>query len=124
MQGTQHPLGRLRFGVFELDLRAGELRKYGLRVRLQEQPFQVLAMLLEHPGGGTKEQGALQIGEKEKEYPEPTMFGTTPAHGLMIRHAEGVEASDFKVVARAREARPCVIVDDAAHDAGRAPLCP
>jgi TolB-like protein/DNA-binding winged helix-turn-helix (wHTH) protein/Flp pilus assembly protein TadD len=40
---------RLRFGVFELDLRAGELRKHGLRVRLQEQPFQVLAMLLEHP---------------------------------------------------------------------------
>jgi TolB-like protein/DNA-binding winged helix-turn-helix (wHTH) protein/Tfp pilus assembly protein PilF len=42
--------GRLRFGVFEMDLRAGELWKRGLRVRLQEQPFQVLAMLLEHPG--------------------------------------------------------------------------
>ena len=41
---------RLRFGVFELDLRAGELRKHGIRIRLQEQPFQVLAMLLEHPG--------------------------------------------------------------------------
>jgi TolB-like protein/DNA-binding winged helix-turn-helix (wHTH) protein/Flp pilus assembly protein TadD len=41
---------RLRFGVFELDLRAGELRKHGLRVRLQEQPFQVLAMLVRHPG--------------------------------------------------------------------------
>ena len=42
--------GRLCFGVFEVDLRAGELRKRGLRVRLQEQPFQVLAMLLEHAG--------------------------------------------------------------------------
>jgi TolB-like protein/DNA-binding winged helix-turn-helix (wHTH) protein/Flp pilus assembly protein TadD len=42
--------GRLRFGVFELDLRAGELRKHGLRVRLQEQPFQILAMLLENHG--------------------------------------------------------------------------
>src|SRR6266481_2149510 len=42
--------GRLSFGVFELDLRAGELRKHGLRVRLQEQPFQVLATLTEHPG--------------------------------------------------------------------------
>jgi len=41
---------RLRFGVFELDLRAGELRKHGLRIRIQEQPFQVLALLLEHPG--------------------------------------------------------------------------
>jgi TolB-like protein/DNA-binding winged helix-turn-helix (wHTH) protein/Flp pilus assembly protein TadD len=42
--------GRLCFGVFELDLRAGELRKHGLRIRLQEQPFQVLVMLLEHQG--------------------------------------------------------------------------
>src|SRR5437870_1828183 len=50
MPENPQPRGRLRFGVFELDLRAGELRKHGLRVRLQEQPFQVLAMLLEHPG--------------------------------------------------------------------------
>src|SRR5204863_2331535 len=41
---------RLRFGVFEVDLRAGELRKHGVRLRLQEQPFQLLAMLLERPG--------------------------------------------------------------------------
>jgi TolB-like protein/DNA-binding winged helix-turn-helix (wHTH) protein/Flp pilus assembly protein TadD len=41
---------RLCFGVFELDLRTAELRKRGLRVRLQEQPFQVLAMLLERAG--------------------------------------------------------------------------
>jgi TolB-like protein/DNA-binding winged helix-turn-helix (wHTH) protein/Flp pilus assembly protein TadD len=46
----QLPRGRLRFGVFELDLRSGELRKHGLRIRLQEQPVQVLAMLLEHAG--------------------------------------------------------------------------
>jgi DNA-binding winged helix-turn-helix (wHTH) protein len=40
----------LRFGVFEVDLAAGELRKNGARLRLQEQPFQVLAALLEHAG--------------------------------------------------------------------------
>ena len=50
MQQDHQLRGRLLFGVFELDLRAGELRKHGLRVRLQEQPFQVLAMLLEHHG--------------------------------------------------------------------------
>jgi len=44
------PPGRLRFGVFEVDLRSGELFKRGIKVRLQEQPFQVLAMLLERPG--------------------------------------------------------------------------
>src|SRR5215467_8426113 len=40
----------LRFGVFEADLRAGELRKQGKRVKLQEQPFQVLTVLLQRPG--------------------------------------------------------------------------
>src|SRR6266487_4675023 len=50
MQEDHQIRGRLSFGVFELDLRAGELRKHGLRVRLQEQPFQVLAILLEHRG--------------------------------------------------------------------------
>src|SRR5579864_5739915 len=39
----------VRFGLFELDLRTGELRKSGIRIKLQEQPFQILAMLLEHP---------------------------------------------------------------------------
>jgi cholera toxin transcriptional activator len=49
------PLGHsarkvVRFGVFEADLLAGELRKNGGRIRLQEQPFQLLAFLLEQPG--------------------------------------------------------------------------
>src|SRR3982750_971820 len=48
------PTGQLpriiRFGAFEVDLDAAELRKQGLRLRLQEQPFQILAALLENPG--------------------------------------------------------------------------
>src|SRR6202163_241391 len=40
----------IRFGVFEVDQRAGELRRNGARVKLQEQPFQILALLLERPG--------------------------------------------------------------------------
>jgi DNA-binding winged helix-turn-helix (wHTH) protein len=39
-----------RFGAFELDARAGELRKHDIRIRLQEQPFRILLMLLENPG--------------------------------------------------------------------------
>jgi len=50
VQQGNDPSERLRFAVFEVDLRAGELKKRGLRIRLQEQPFQVLAMLLEKPG--------------------------------------------------------------------------
>src|SRR5260221_9442525 len=50
MRQANDPVGRLRFGVCEVDRRAGELTKRGLRIRLQEQPFQVLALLLEKPG--------------------------------------------------------------------------
>src|SRR5437660_2192009 len=40
----------VRFGLFELDLRIGELRKSGLKIKLQEQPLQILTVLLERPG--------------------------------------------------------------------------
>ena len=40
----------LRFGVFELNPRSGELRKQGIKIRLQGQPVEILAMLLERPG--------------------------------------------------------------------------
>src|SRR6266436_8493714 len=41
---------RVRFGQFEMDEHAGELRQEGIKVRLQEQPLQILQILLEHPG--------------------------------------------------------------------------
>jgi len=44
------PASVLRFGVFEVDLRAGELRKQGVRIKLQEQPLSVLKILLERSG--------------------------------------------------------------------------
>src|SRR5437762_350004 len=40
----------LRFGTFEVDLRAGELRRQGVRIKVQEQPFHVLTLLLQRPG--------------------------------------------------------------------------
>ena len=40
----------VRFGAFEVDLRAGELRKDGAKLKLTGQPFQVLTILLEQPG--------------------------------------------------------------------------
>ena len=40
----------LRFGLFEVDLRSGELRKAGVRVKLHDQPFQVLTILIDRAG--------------------------------------------------------------------------
>ncbi|HEX3397742.1 MAG TPA: tetratricopeptide repeat protein [Steroidobacteraceae bacterium] len=50
MQTTSSNNAILQFGVFQLDLKAGELHKAGVKVKLQDQPFRVLAVLVEHPG--------------------------------------------------------------------------
>ncbi len=50
MAETTPPNANARFGMYEVDLRAGELRRKNRPVRLQEQPFQILAMLLAHAG--------------------------------------------------------------------------
>jgi DNA-binding winged helix-turn-helix (wHTH) protein len=51
MGASSRPLpGVVRFGAFELNAHSGELRRSGVRVNLQDQPFKILACLLEHPG--------------------------------------------------------------------------
>src|SRR3982074_2134697 len=47
---SEKELRSVQFGVFEVDLRAGELRRNGSKVRLQGQPFQILTMLVARPG--------------------------------------------------------------------------
>src|SRR5260370_25064865 len=48
--GVPSPARPFRFGAFQLDLRARELRRNGIKVRVPDQSIQVLAMLLEYPG--------------------------------------------------------------------------
>jgi TolB-like protein/DNA-binding winged helix-turn-helix (wHTH) protein/Flp pilus assembly protein TadD len=50
MENVSQPVRLVRCGAFEVDLRSGELRKQGVKIKLQEQPFQVLFILLEHAG--------------------------------------------------------------------------
>ncbi len=50
MKQSTLPVNSVRFGVFEFDLRSRELRKHGIRIKLQEQPCQILAFLLERRG--------------------------------------------------------------------------
>ena len=48
--GERRPAPPVRFGPFEADAAAGELRKNGARIKLQDQPFRILLLLLERPG--------------------------------------------------------------------------
>ena len=50
MGAASHIVQVIRFATFEVDLRSGEVRKSGVRLKLSDQPFQVLAILLEQPG--------------------------------------------------------------------------
>lgn len=50
MNGTENGSRLVQFGTFEVDLRAGELRREGRKIKVQEQPFQLLTLLLERPG--------------------------------------------------------------------------
>jgi polygalacturonase len=69
-------------------------------------------ILIQHRGGGTKEDATRTLEEKEKSYPEPNMFGTTPAQGFFIRHAQGIELSDVKIMAEKDDARPSMVLED------------
>src|ERR1700693_368940 len=60
------PPENLRFGTFEVDLRSGELRKQGVRIKLQEQPFHVLTILLQRPGEVvTREELRVQLWQSD-----------------------------------------------------------
>jgi TolB-like protein/DNA-binding winged helix-turn-helix (wHTH) protein len=50
VDGARPSSGPIRFGTFEVDPNAGELRKQGVRIKLQDQPLQILRVLLERPG--------------------------------------------------------------------------
>ncbi len=50
MTATKTAYSAVRFGTFEVDLESRELRKRGLRIRLEEKPFQILELLIERPG--------------------------------------------------------------------------
>jgi polygalacturonase len=63
-------------------------------------------------GGGTKSDAELQIPEKEKHYPEPNMFGTTPAYGFFIRHAQGLEMQSVKIECPNADERPVFALEN------------
>lgn len=50
MHGTEHQVPPYRFGAFELDARSGDLRKLGIRLKLQDQPREILLLLLDNAG--------------------------------------------------------------------------
>ena len=70
-------------------------------------------ILIEHRGGGTAAQAALQPPEEERErYPEPRRFGDTPSHAFFIRHVKGIEMNDVKILTQHEDERPAFLFED------------
>jgi hypothetical protein len=67
---------------------------------------------IQHQGGGTREDAAIEPAEKETAYPEPDMFGAMPSHGFFIRHAKGIEVSNVEIETMKPDARPFAVLDD------------
>ena len=66
---------------------------------------------IQHRGGGTAEDAALQLAEEEKEYPDPGMFGKTSLACLFIRHVRGLAMNDVKIATQKDDARPAFVLD-------------
>ena len=71
---------------------------------------------IETAGGGTAEAAALKLPEAESKYPEPTMFGMTPASGFFLRHMRNLEMSHVEIANATEDARPAFYL----HDVDRA----
>jgi hypothetical protein len=65
-----------------------------------------------YQGGGTKEQSEREVPENESKYPEPGMFGVSPAYGLFVRHAKNIKIDDVEFSYLKPDYRPAFVFDD------------
>jgi polygalacturonase len=68
---------------------------------------------LTYRGGGTAEDAARRPGDLAEAYPEPSMFGVTPAYGLWARHVAGLRLNDLKLETLTPDARPPIRLEHA-----------
>ena len=86
----------VRFETFELNLKTGELRKGGARIRLQEQPFQILAALLDRPGKLVTREAL-----RERLWPNDTFVDFDKGLNIAVsklRHALGDSADEPRFI--------------------------
>jgi polygalacturonase len=76
------------------------------------EDIKISDVFIQHRGGGTREQAALRPPEMENGYPEPNMFGVTPAQGFYLRHVENIDMSHIEIASLAPDARPGFVLDN------------
>jgi hypothetical protein len=82
--------------------------------QVAQQPAELVNTFFLRGPGLTGPRDAFAPPENEKGYPEPSMFGLLPAHGLYVRHAKNVSVSNVEVRFLADDKRPAIVLDDVA----------
>jgi polygalacturonase len=76
-----------------------------------KQPANLVNGFFYRAQGGVPPREPFETPEREKEYPEPSMFGLLPAYGFFIRHARGIELADVEVGFLQEDRRPAFVLD-------------
>ncbi len=79
--------------------------------QVAKQPADLVNGFFYRAQGGVPPRDPLETPEREKEYPEPSMFGLLPAYGFFIRHAKGIELSNVEVNFLQEDRRPAFVLD-------------
>jgi len=79
--------------------------------QVAKQPANLVSTFFFRAPGGVPPREPYETPEREKEYPEPSMFGLLPAYGFFIRHAHGIELNDVEVGFRQEDRRPAFVLD-------------
>ncbi|HWB85491.1 MAG TPA: glycosyl hydrolase family 28-related protein [Bryobacteraceae bacterium] len=80
--------------------------------QVAKEPADLVNSFFFRQSGGVPPREPYATPEREKEYPEPSMFGLIPAYGFFIRHATGVELSNVNVGFMQEDRRPAFVLDD------------
>ena len=97
------------------DVRLSDIRimyRGGLTLdQVAKQPVDLVNTFFFRASGGVPPREPFDTPEREKEYPEPSMFGLLPAYGFFIRHAKGIELTNVEVGFMQEDRRPAFVLD-------------
>jgi hypothetical protein len=119
LPGLPRPgVGRLR-DVMIANVQAGEAGNVGCSITgLADHPVENVTLQnirIRFAGGGTAQDAARAVPEKEASYPKGSMFGVLPAYGLYCRHVSGLRLHNLDFAFDQEDARPALVADDV-HD--------
>jgi len=80
--------------------------------QVAQQPAEMVNTFFFRAQGGPQPREPYDTPEREDDYPEPSMFGLLPAHGLFIRHVDGLQVHNLEVGYKQEDTRPAFVLEN------------